>query len=198
MGTKDGKDSSLYTRRFRWEAKPRSSVDVYRSPRAPHITITMVYNAVSAKISRGRPGYRLHTVSCPREKPYRHRGGPVVTAIGGSRVPSSSIRLKEVSPRGTPTTLSNLFDNLIGKFIQIFRRRCTFSYRFDDISSLSRVPSYFQFYPTSSILEFFDSNIFQRGGEKGINFSRKFPANISYNCKFTSHRESRGVGAIVF
>lgn len=89
--------------------------------------------------------------------------------------------------RGTPTALSNLFDDLIGKFIQIFRRRCAFSYRLD-IS----LPSYFQLSPRLSALGRISRS--PRGPslreeEKGINFSRRFPTNVSYNCEFTFHRE---------
>lgn len=51
-------------------------VDAYRSPRAPHITITMVYNAVSAKISRGYTGYTPFRVPSPvKNLINRHRGG---------------------------------------------------------------------------------------------------------------------------
>lgn len=79
--------------------------------------------------------------------------------------------------RGTPTTLSNLFDDLIGKFIQIFRRRCAFSYRLD-IS----LPSYFQLSPRLSALGRISRSPrgpSLRGEEKGINFSRRFPTNVS-------------------
>lgn len=73
------------------------------------------------------------------------------------------------------TALSNLFDNLIGKFIQIFRRRCAFSYRFD----ISLVPSYSQLY-LERILR-------PRGSSEGD----KFLEEISYNCKFTVPFERR-------
>lgn len=119
---------------------------------------------------------RLHTVSCPREKPYRYRGGPVVNRHRWFQrgLPSSSSSSSD-GRSGTATALSNLFDNLIGKFIQIFRRRCAFSYRFD----ISLVPSYSQLY-LERILR-------PRGSSEGD----KFLEEISYNCKFTVPFERR-------
>lgn len=156
-------------------------VDAYRSPRAPHITITMVYNAVSAKISRGYTGYTPFRVPSPvKNLINRHRGGG-----GGSRVPSSS---SSSVFRGRSLYVQRyvrlfvIYSNLIGKFIQIFRRPFPIFISFRHLPPLLSPPSLslmHVIFPTLFVsIEFIDSRDFCNEKEKGDEFLRvleRFP-----------------------
>lgn len=140
------------------------------------------YNALQRGIGQDLARtIRLHTVSCPREKPYRYRGGPVVNRHRWFQrgLPSSS---SSSSSDGRSFT-ARWYGNRVVQFIRQSDREVYSNFPaslriFISLRHLSR-PVIF---PTLSRANSSTSRIVE---------GDKFLEEISYNCKFTVPFERR-------
>lgn len=167
-------------------------VDAYRSPRAPHITITMVYNAVSAKISRGYTGYTPFRVPSPvKNLINRHRGGGLTCTF---LLLFFCLPWKKFVRTAIRTIVCNLFES----DREVYSNFPASVPHFHIVSTSSPPPfppplpppplclsctSYFQLYSSRSNLS--TPGIFAMRRRKEMNFSG-YSNDFLYNCNFTS------------